>query len=312
VPVSDFLSRLAAKAIGSFAPAVQPRLPSRFEAEDTGSSNLKSLALPLQDQCSHAEDALVRRTGEEIAADGYGEEFEASSLRTVKESKGKRKAKPGGDESERRWIGRGSLPSASLPSSASERDQDEREALTEQETHSGMASRPERAELLHSAASRRELETGVRTAPEPFREKSEPSPLTRPRAEESAPIHAAEDLFAMTGPSGETAFISSRPDPAREPARDQREAGRPAIAPREAGIRVVPEVRRLDAVHGLDRFQKARSTQEVPNVRVTIGRIEVRAVTPPSSQAQPRPARAPRRPPMSLDEYLQGRNARAR
>jgi hypothetical protein len=43
-------------------------------------------------------------------------------------------------------------------------------------------------------------------------------------------------------------------------------------------------------------------TQQQPTIEVTIGRIEVRAVTPPAPQPQPRQRQAP--PKMSLDDYL--------
>ncbi|HEX8556919.1 MAG TPA: hypothetical protein VF668_02395 [Pyrinomonadaceae bacterium] len=51
--------------------------------------------------------------------------------------------------------------------------------------------------------------------------------------------------------------------------------------------------------------QEAQAATAPPTIEVTIGRIEVRAVTPPAPA--PPPARARREPPrMSLDEYLRG------
>jgi len=46
-----------------------------------------------------------------------------------------------------------------------------------------------------------------------------------------------------------------------------------------------------------------------PSVQVTIGRVEVRAIMPPSSAP---PRRLPPRPRLSLDDYLKQRNNSAR
>jgi len=53
-----------------------------------------------------------------------------------------------------------------------------------------------------------------------------------------------------------------------------------------------------------------RAEAERPVVHVTIGRIEVRAVTPPAPAPEPRPAPGWTPPVLSLDEYLKrGGNA---
>ncbi len=49
------------------------------------------------------------------------------------------------------------------------------------------------------------------------------------------------------------------------------------------------------------------TTASAPTIRVTIGRIEVRAIQPPASSSAPRPART-RRPTLSLSEYLKQRD----
>jgi len=48
-----------------------------------------------------------------------------------------------------------------------------------------------------------------------------------------------------------------------------------------------------------------------PDIRVTIGRVEIRAVQPPERQAKRLPS-APRKPAVSLDAYLKGRNEEKR
>jgi hypothetical protein len=80
-------------------------------------------------------------------------------------------------------------------------------------------------------------------------------------------------------------------------------AGRERIIERPAAT-----VRPTSRVTAARRATPVKQTRdEPPPVRVTIGRIEVRAVVPPP-HAPPRPA--PRRPaPLSLDEYLEQRRS---
>jgi hypothetical protein len=49
---------------------------------------------------------------------------------------------------------------------------------------------------------------------------------------------------------------------------------------------------------------------QAPTIRVTIGRIEVRASVPPAAPARQQPPR--RQPALPLDEYLRRRNGGAR
>jgi hypothetical protein len=54
------------------------------------------------------------------------------------------------------------------------------------------------------------------------------------------------------------------------------------------------------------RTPEPPAVQPAPQIHVSIGRIEVRAVTPPPTAApQPKPAPTPR---MSLDDYLRSQN----
>jgi hypothetical protein len=62
---------------------------------------------------------------------------------------------------------------------------------------------------------------------------------------------------------------------------------------------------------GLERFApaavaRARAQEPAPTIRITIGRVEVRAVMP--AQPAPRAAAAQRQPALSLDEYLKQRS----
>lgn len=86
-----------------------------------------------------------------------------------------------------------------------------------------------------------------------------------------------------------------------------------ADEPREnpMGGAVVPRgiVRAPDAQPSASEARSATQMPEAaPTIRVTIGRIEVRAVTPPT----PAPQRSASAPRVSLDDYLRGRNGGGR
>ncbi len=100
------------------------------------------------------------------------------------------------------------------------------------------------------------------------------------RAQE-APTSASSE---PSGPPPRTASAETRRAAPFEPAAPQPIAGRPA------------------------RTQAAE--RDTPTIRVTIGRIEVRATVPSPTQAPKRPER--RRPALSLDQYLQRRNGGGR
>ena len=58
----------------------------------------------------------------------------------------------------------------------------------------------------------------------------------------------------------------------------------------------------------------AAAESPAPTIRVDIGRIEVRAITPPPPMSPPAQRTAPARPgtALSLDDYLKQRNGRQR
>jgi hypothetical protein len=68
-----------------------------------------------------------------------------------------------------------------------------------------------------------------------------------------------------------------------------------------------PQISRYVEMQRPESLQKARAVEPEQIVQVTIGRIEVRASSPPAlneGKAQPKSAR---RPSQSLEEYLRGR-----
>lgn len=106
-----------------------------------------------------------------------------------------------------------------------------------------------------------------------------------PRAPmERTPSHRAGDArVASEPPARRVAVPALRPAPLEPTARQRSD-----VSPRPA-------------------LPRRRAAETEPTIRVTIGRVEVRAVTPPSRPPS-KPAEL-RRPPLSLDEYLERRNA---
>ena len=85
-----------------------------------------------------------------------------------------------------------------------------------------------------------------------------------------------------------------------EPPGAQARSPEPPVRPRVAteAPRPEPPARRASAA-------------EPPVIRVRIGRVEVRAVPPPQRPAPP-PRAAPRRPALTLDDYLKQRSEERR
>jgi hypothetical protein len=80
-----------------------------------------------------------------------------------------------------------------------------------------------------------------------------------------------------------------------------------------APVRPLTPATNRDSTQSRDRIQTVppnEPAEERPIVRVTIGRIEVRAVTPPAPP--PRQAVRPPVPKLTLDDYLKSRNEGAR
>jgi hypothetical protein len=112
-----------------------------------------------------------------------------------------------------------------------------------------------------------------------------------------ARVKPREQELVRPSPVASTTHTAPRGRRTREAARPEGIVERPAAAVRPTS--------RLTAARRATPAKQVRD--DPPPVRVTIGRIEVRAVVPPP-QAPPRPAS--RRPaPLSLDEYLEQRRS---
>jgi len=118
-----------------------------------------------------------------------------------------------------------------------------------------------------------------------------------PPLETEAEFHLSSDLQPHQQISEPQTVIR----PAITPTRRQRESSTPRAQPRleaqgEAGFRTHP------TTHG----REAEMPVE-PTIRVTIGRVDVRLVQPPTA-AKPPPTRTATPPALSLDEYLKKRS----
>ncbi len=81
------------------------------------------------------------------------------------------------------------------------------------------------------------------------------------------------------------------------------------VAPRAVVAEILPRETTARARAEPQRAQPApppHAAQTPPAIHVTIGRVEVRAVTPPAARPAPQPK--PVKPAMSLADYLEQRN----
>jgi hypothetical protein len=126
----------------------------------------------------------------------------------------------------------------------------------------------------------------------------EPTPFpAATRRDGSSRVRGATDATQLPRPSDRTEHVEREagPPPATRREREDAGAARHGLpAPPSRPAVVVEQPARGDA----------------PSVRVTIGRIEVRAVTPPTPP--PRPAARLRPPRLTLDDYVRRRDERAR
>jgi len=168
-----------------------------------------------------------------------------------------------------------------------------------------------------------------------------PTPQAEPRASPSGSLRTADTAekqqagATLDGPSRPASEALAAP-PQAQPRKIKRvpepPAPAPAIPPREAagplpasprpekrpggeaaGLVVSPELKpsephpqRPPTTAAEDRAGAAARSASAPAIHVTIGRVEVRAVTPPAPAVKPR--RAAPSPSLPLEEYLKQRN----
>ena len=143
-------------------------------------------------------------------------------------------------------------------------------------------SRPSSPPLVHTKSrSGGELDPGS------------PSPPAAP----PIPADPAAHRPILAGPAAHTS-VAARPEgtPRERPSERRPGTVEPSIRPARVGV----DAPRIEADGHAGR---ERAADEPPVIRVTIGRVEVRAVSPPV-RATPPPAPRPRQPSLSLGDYL--------
>jgi hypothetical protein len=167
----------------------------------------------------------------------------------------------------------------------------------ERETPSAVAAR-DMPRGPAPARPRKSSQAGVEAAGRPARTAVQPVrvPTTLP-----SPIEAELESPAAGDEATPPALDAPRPAPAARAAARSANVDPPRVERDEAMVR--PATRRAAQLPE-PPFRTARP--EPPPVRVTIGRIEVRAVAPPPTPPRPTPQRPA---PLSLDEYLEARRS---
>jgi hypothetical protein len=176
----------------------------------------------------------------------------------------------------------------------------------------------EEFESLSTPDRRRSAHRSIEHSPadtEPVRMPATREPVRTPGEREPV-VATGEDRFpTFAAPSAAEAALPTQPIPPPRRRNDEPAAPRterPSIPP----VREVP-TSRIDRTPGTPTRREARreaqaraataAAPEPPAVHVTIGRIEVRAVTSPAAGPAPRSRRHPT--PLSLDEYLEQRRS---
>ena len=288
--MADFITRLAERALG-VAPVVQPVMPSKFAPEpashSTGLEWDSQVTTPLGDpnqpqapsaqETSPAQDAPTGRPADAAVAQQEDQSGVTLSSTTPGPPQGTPESRPG-------------------PSHLTESGSSERGAMTGKEDQQGS-----------SRTTARHRQTPPETRPETLH-RAEPGPRRRglPPDPPSAEDESDEAVFGplrtlLDRGQGET--LPPVPSPGAQASLDTSEDASPPIAP----SMVRPQ---LDGYleRGPQEPRVAAPESSEPAIRVTIGRIEVRAITPPPMPPAERITPAPPGPELSLDDYLKQHN----
>jgi hypothetical protein len=295
--MSDFFATLAARSVGA-APAVAPRAASRFEAGGGASVPAEPAAPPAESpSAASAAEPPASPWGERgRAADDVRPPAVPPRIDPVpprREVRGMEEDDPGPSLVPRRpWSERDRAdarvedarrdavdpPPPLRPSDAAPR----REIASAQEVGDAMRIDPPVREVLRPAAD---------TVP--------PAPAARrPSAEDSAgapridPPRSARDAAAPVQPVEMT--------PISPPRRERDDPPLPVLTPRVDPL-PPPVMPRLAPAPALAAEGGHAPEPAAPTIRITIGRIEVRATAPAAAPAPPRPSAPARQP---LDDYL--------
>lgn len=297
--MNTYLQRLLQRSVAPAEGAVAPRLPSRFEpspfgpgrnapAASTPSAPDAAAEHPIAPAATAGRLATASPAQPEPGSPGHAGPPEVADPRLPPVAPARTVVPPAAPApappslTPRREAGTGERADATAPPAAAPQTTPSPARRPLPAAHPGDPARGE------APAPRVEKHrTADHLPPSPnVPERPEPAPASlAPRAESLETMSHREQAIRPHSPAAPR-------DPAA-PGLDHEGALRPR---REASV-VPPE--------GLSRRDE-RGAAEAPVIRITIGRVEVRAVSPPQRTAPPPPPR-PRPPALSLDDYLKQR-----
>jgi hypothetical protein len=293
--MADLLSRLIERTLG-LAPLVQPTIPPMFA---------QGMASAWDDLQAAMTDAASPGSPQRVAAEPGPERPSAvshpASTRVLRASPDEGAATP--RQPLRQTSDPRPAPPQGVVSAISEHDDDtpsETTAGASRQSVSGPASRPPHPDDARSGVSSAE-DTPVRLQPVEVKILS-----TRLRSAIAQP-----DL--SSGAPSDRLELQPAPDPSSPVVSDVSGGQRAAIFPRRPSM---PLPVRPQATPSLEppqpspterRAADSESPPATPIIRVSIGRIDVRAVVLPAPPA-PRPSPVRRGPALTLDDYLKQRS----
>lgn len=288
--MADFITRLAERALG-VAPVVQPVMPSMFAPEPvshstglerdseatTSPDDLDRPRAPSARETPPTLDAPTGRPADAAMVQQEDQSGDALSSATPKAPRGTPESRPG-------------------PSHLSEFSSSERGTMTGNEDQRGS-----------SRTTARHHQTPPETRPETLH-RAEPGPTRRglplgPPSAEDESDEAVFRPFETLLDRGQRETLPPVPSPGAQASLDTSEDAAPPVAPRMVRPQLDGYLER-----GLQEPRAAAPESSAPAIRVTIGRIEVRAITPPPVPPAQRPTTFRPGPELSLDDYLKQHN----
>lgn len=250
-------------------PAAEEVLSAGMPSEARGDRPVDNATRPLMAKGSDERDALQRPAGDRHGGESPRSKMPAESAEELAslEHGQEMLRSRGGRRDARVALGRAAGPSGGMESP---RSRHATRGAPSQAEPLAVSRGSEHVRAASRAESSTSLEIGARK-----------------RAADAAPLGAAELAESAVQPAGTLV--------------------RRSLASSAIRSQVVPQIERREPM-ALDLRRAApESSALAPTVRVTIGRVEIRAIT--SSAPPARAPAAPRSPSLSLDEYLEQRSA---
>jgi hypothetical protein len=287
--MSKYLNNLVARSM-KLAPVVQPRLASLFEASDTGphtGTSSQAQTVPAE----HSESSAPENTAVENDIAHSQARFNVLTPRTsaavsnsisMIRARKDRIAGQSANEIERQFETdpRRSTAESARPSIAATVANDDKLAMMNGQARPAtqLVDHPPSRQAVQARVVEKGLTT-VTVGPEQMAAATQLS-LTQANQPARRNLNLRDAIDAVTGSPGGT---------------------------RKPGAQELSDQRRAATTRNVLSHSVIRS-DEPPTINVTIGRIDVRAIFP--APPTPRPARAARPAPMSLDQYLKERGGR--